>query len=155
MTCDDPELPGESNLALLAAEALCHYIGERRGANIHVSKNIPVAAGLGGGSADAAAALRALNRLWETGLSDIQLQEIAAGVGSDVPFLVNGGTALVQGRGEDVKLLPNANLDWLLLASPESTDRGQNGIDVLPNGPVYVHARRVVPQTCRSNHRRR
>ena len=65
VTCDDPELPGESNLALLAAEALCHYIGERRGALIHVSKNIPVAAGLGGGSADAAAALRALNRLWE------------------------------------------------------------------------------------------
>ena len=78
VTCDDPELPGESNLALLAAEALCRYIGERRGAHIHVSKNIPVAAGLGGGSADAAAALRALNRLWETGLSDSQLQDIAA-----------------------------------------------------------------------------
>ena len=128
VTCDDPELPGESNLALLAAEALCRYTGERRGAHIHVSKNIPVAAGLGGGSADAAAALRALNRLWETGLSDSQLQEIAAGVGSDVPFLVNGGTALVQGRGEDVKLLPNANLDWLLLASPKSTIEGKTAL---------------------------
>ena len=128
VTCDDPELPGESNLALLAAEALCRYTGERRGAHIHVSKNIPVAAGLGGGSADAAAALRALNRLWETGLSGSQLQEIAAEVGSDVPFLVNGGTALVQGRGEDVKLLPNASLDWLLLASPESPIEGKTAM---------------------------
>ena len=128
MTCDDPELPGESNLALLAAEALCHYIGERRGAHIHVSKNIPVAAGLGGGSADAAAALRALNRLWVTGLSDSQLQEIAAGVGSDVPFLVNGGTALLQGRGQDVKPLPNANLDWLLLASPATPIEGKTAL---------------------------
>ena len=104
------------------------YTGERRGAHIHVSKNIPVAAGLGGGSADAAAALRALNRLWETGLSDSQLQDIAAGVGSDVPFLINGGTALVQGRGQDVKPLPNANIDWLLVASPESTIEGKTAL---------------------------
>ena len=128
VTCDDPELAGETNLALQAAEAMCNYIGERRGAHIHVSKNIPVAAGLGGGSADAAAALRALNRLWQTGLSDDQLQDIAAEVGSDVPVLINGGTALVQGRGEDVKLLPNANLDWLLLASPASTIEGKTAL---------------------------
>ena len=121
VTCDDPEVPDEVNLALSAAEALCRYVGKRRGAHIHVSKNIPVAAGLGGGSADAAAALRALNRLWQTALTDAQLQEVAAEVGSDVPVLINGGTALVQGRGEDVKPLPNANLDWLLLASPAST----------------------------------
>ena len=118
VSCDDPSVPDESNLAIAAAEALCRYVGERRGARIHISKKIPVAAGLGGGSADAAAALRALDRLWQTGLSADQLQEIGAQVGSDVPVLINGGTALVQGRGEDVKPLPNANLDWLLLASP-------------------------------------
>ena len=128
VACDDPQVPSESNLALVAAEALRRNTGERRGAHIHISKNIPVAAGLGGGSADAAAALRALNRLWRTELSDIQLQDIAAGVGSDVPFLINGGTALVQGRGQDVKPLPNANIDWLLVASPESTIEGKTAL---------------------------
>ena len=128
VSCDDPGVPDEVNLALSAAKALCRYVGERRGARIHVSKKIPVAAGLGGGSADAAAALRALDRLWQTGLSDARLQEVAAEVGSDVPVLINGGTALVQGRGEDVKPLPNANLDWLLLASPASTIEGKTAL---------------------------
>ena len=128
VTCDDPSVPDESNLAMTAAEALCRYVGEGRGAHIHISKKIPVAAGLGGGSADAAATLRALDRLWQQGLSSAQLQEIAAEVGSDVPVLINGGTALVQGRGEDVKPLPNANLDWLLLASPASTIDGKTAL---------------------------
>ena len=128
VSCDDPSVPDESNLAIAAAEALCRYIGERRGAHIHVSKKIPVAAGLGGGSADAAATLRALDRLWHTGLTGDQLQEIAMEVGSDVPVLINGGTALVQGRGEDVKPLPNANLDWLLLASPPSDIDGKTAL---------------------------
>ncbi len=128
VSCDDPSVPDDVNLALSAAKALRRYVGERRGAHIHVSKKIPVAAGLGGGSADAAAALRALNRLWQTGLSDAQLQEVAAEVGSDVPVLIYGGTALVQGRGEDVKPLPNANLDWLLLASPASTIEGKTAV---------------------------
>ena len=133
MTCDDPELPGESNLALLAAEALCRYTGERRGAHIHVSKNIPVAAGLGGGSADAAAALRALNRLWETCLTDIQLQVIAAGIGSDVPFLVNGGTALVAGQGRGCKAAAKRKPRLAAVGVTGKPDRGQNGNDVLPH----------------------
>ena len=128
VSCDDPSVPDESNLAIAAAEALCRYVGERRGARIHISKKIPVAAGLGGGSADAAATLRALDRLWGTGLSCEQLQEIGAQVGSDVPVLINGGTALVQGRGEDVKPLPNADLYWLLLASPPSNVEGKTGL---------------------------
>lgn len=128
VTCDDPEVPDESNLAMTAAEALCGYVGERRGAHIRIVKNIPVAAGLGGGSADAAAALRALNRLWQTGLSTVQLQEIGAEVGSDVPVLIDGGTALMQGRGEDVKPLPNANLAWLLVASPASAVEGKTAL---------------------------
>ena len=128
VTCDDPAVPDESNLAVAAADALCRYVGERRGAHIHVAKKIPVAAGLGGGSADAAAALRALDRLWQTGLSSDQLQEIAADVGSDVPVLINGGTTLVQGRGEDVKPLPNANLDYLLLASLPSNIDGKTAL---------------------------
>ena len=128
VTCDDPEVPIESNLALAAAEEFCRFVGERRGARIHISKKIPVAAGLGGGSADAAATLRALNRLWKTGLSSGQLQGIGAEVGSDVPVLIDGGTALVQGRGEDVKPLPTANLDWLLVASPTSAVEGKTAL---------------------------
>lgn len=128
VTCDDPSVPDESNLAVSAAEALCQYVGEDRGARIRISKSIPVAAGLGGGSADAAATLRALNKLWRTGLTDDQLRDIASDVGSDVPVLINGGTALVQGRGEDVKSLPAANLDWLLLASPSSAIEGKTAL---------------------------
>lgn len=74
---------------------------------------------MGGGSSDAAATLRALNRLWGLGLSDSDLVEVGAEIGSDVPFLVRGGTALVQGRGENVTPLPPANLDWILVLSPD------------------------------------
>ena len=129
VACDDPQVPSESNLALVAAEALRRNTGERRGAHIHISKNIPVAAGTrrwfsrrGCGFAGVKPAVA------KPELSDIQLQDIAAGVGSDVPFLINGGTALVQGRGQDVKPLPNANIDWLLVASPESTIEGKTAL---------------------------
>ena len=119
VTCDDPSIAGEANLAHRAAEALRQQAGVRYGARISITKRIPVAAGLGGGSADAAATLRALNRLWRTGLNTTQLAEIGATVGSDVPFLVHGGTALVQGRGERITSLPDADLGWVILLCPD------------------------------------
>jgi 4-diphosphocytidyl-2-C-methyl-D-erythritol kinase len=78
-----------------------------------------VSAGLGGGSTDAAAALRGLNRLWKLGLSNDELTEIAADVGSDVPFLIRGGTALVQGRGEEVTPITAAKIPRFLILTPE------------------------------------
>ena len=91
----------------------------RSGARISIAKRIPVAAGLGGGSSDAAATLVALNRLWRLGLSTGELTALAAQLGSDVPFLLQGGTAMVSGRGERVAPLPPADLEWLVIASPE------------------------------------
>ncbi len=104
--CDSPELSGEANLVWKAAEALARSRGIQPRANIHVQKRIPIAMGLGGGSSDAAAALRALNDFWELSASTGELAEIAAEIGSDVSFFLYGGTALAEGRGELVSPLP-------------------------------------------------
>ncbi|MEJ3742132.1 4-(cytidine 5'-diphospho)-2-C-methyl-D-erythritol kinase [Actinomycetes bacterium KLBMP 9797] len=92
----------ESNLVIRAARALAQRVGVPAHARLHLRKQIPLAAGLAGGSADAAAALVACDALWGTGLSRDELAGVAAELGSDVPFLVYGGTALGTGRGESV-----------------------------------------------------
>ena len=122
--CSDELLAGDDNLVVRAAEVLRQEVGASAGARIMLRKGIPVAAGLGGGSADAAATLRGLNRLWELGLSEGELVEIGAKVGSDVPFLVGGGTALVSGRGELLERLPDPEIDWVVIVSPSVADDG-------------------------------
>ena len=104
--CDSPELSGESNLVWKAATELARNRGIQPRARISIQKRIPVAMGLGGGSSDAAAALRALNELWELSATTGELAEIAAQIGSDVSFFLWGGTALAEGRGEIVSPLP-------------------------------------------------
>jgi 4-diphosphocytidyl-2-C-methyl-D-erythritol kinase len=116
-----------SNLAWKAASALVQAAGLRGSAvAIRISKRIPVAAGLAGGSADAAAALLACNELWQTGLSQRELSELAAGLGSDVPFALLGGTAVGRGRGEQLTpALASGSYHWALafghegLSTPE------------------------------------
>ena len=117
--CNDPSLAGEANLAHRAAEALRKQAPAGLGALITITKRIPVAAGLGGGSSDAAAVLRALNRVWGLGLPHERLAAIGAAVGSDVPFLVHGGAAHVRGRGEQVTRLPPADLGLLVVLCPD------------------------------------
>ena len=110
------EVPqGEDNLVMKAARKLAEAAGERRGANIVLHKTIPVAAGLGGGSSDAAAVLRALDQLWELGLGKERLSEIGAGVGSDVPALVQGGPVISRGRGEIVEPIEVALETWWVI----------------------------------------
>ncbi|MFV2085772.1 4-(cytidine 5'-diphospho)-2-C-methyl-D-erythritol kinase [Micromonospora sp. LOL_021] len=92
----------DSNLVLRAARALAAHARVPAHARLHLRKPIPLAAGLAGGSADAAAALVACDELWGTGLSRDDLAGLAAGLGSDVPFLLHGGTALGTGRGEAI-----------------------------------------------------
>jgi len=106
----------EDDLVLRAAALLDG--GGGRGARIHLAKRIPVAGGLGGGSSDAAATLRGLNELWRLGLGGGRLVEMAAGLGSDVPFFLAGGTALVEGRGERIAPLPDAAPAWLVVLAP-------------------------------------
>ena len=116
--CSDGSLSGYDNLVVRAAEVLRRVAGTKRGARISLEKRIPVAAGLGGGSADAAAALRGLNRLWELGMSEGELVEAAVDVGSDVPFLVSGGTSLARGRGDILERLPAPEHGWFVIVSP-------------------------------------
>jgi 4-diphosphocytidyl-2-C-methyl-D-erythritol kinase len=118
LSSSDPELADDSNLALRAARALQEQTGTRAGVHIHLDKRIPVAAGLGGGSSDAAASIIALQRLWKLSLDCEQMVNLAAGVGSDVPFFLYSGTALVGGRGERVVRLPRAAAAWYLLVKP-------------------------------------
>jgi 4-diphosphocytidyl-2-C-methyl-D-erythritol kinase len=115
-----PAVPlGPANLAVRAAVALARATGRRGkgagGVRIEIRKRIPVAAGLAGGSADAAAALVACNELWRTGLSTADLADIGARIGSDVPFALNGGTAVGLGRGERLTTaLVSGNYHWVL-----------------------------------------
>ena len=112
-------LEGPRNLAYRAAVALAAEAGRAHlGARIRLEKEIPAGMGLGGGSSDAAAVLRGLNRLWRLDLPLDALVRVAAGVGSDVPFLLHGGAALVTGRGERVAPLPDsAPLECTLFVS--------------------------------------
>jgi 4-diphosphocytidyl-2-C-methyl-D-erythritol kinase len=104
----------ESNLVLRAASALADRVNARGFAEIVLEKRVPVAAGLGGGSADAAATLKALNELWGAGLDEPELLEVAADVGSDVPALLAGGSVFVRGRGERLVPVRMAGLNLAL-----------------------------------------
>ncbi|MGN7388798.1 4-(cytidine 5'-diphospho)-2-C-methyl-D-erythritol kinase [Sporosarcina sp. SAFN-015] len=106
------------NLAYQAADLLRRKYGIRDGVEITLDKKIPVAAGLAGGSSDAAATLRGLNRLWNLQLSADELAELGAKIGSDVSFCVHGGTALAKGRGEKIQHLPAPPNCWVILAKP-------------------------------------
>ena len=121
LTCDDPALGvGPDNLVLKAAARLRAETGCAAGAQIRLTKRVPWAAGLGGGSSDAAAALEGLNELWKLGLSPAALARIGAGIGSDVPFFLNGPAAWCSGRGEVVTPAPVGRpLDLVLVKPPE------------------------------------
>ncbi len=116
VVCSDESLNGCRNLAWRAADMLRRETGAADGARVHIEKRIPAAAGLGGGSSDAAATLVGLNRLWRLGLSNDKLRALAAELGSDVPFLIEGGTAIAVGRGERIRRLPTPPLTWFVLA---------------------------------------
>ncbi len=121
--CDEAELSGERNLAWKAGAALAERAGIVPRAHIRIEKRIPVASGLGGGSADAAATLVGLNRLWRLDLSGEDLAMVAARLGSDVPFLLTGGTALGTGRGDEITPLPQLTaLEMLLVVPAESME---------------------------------
>jgi 4-diphosphocytidyl-2-C-methyl-D-erythritol kinase len=119
VSCDNEEITPEVNLATKAVNLLRDKANIEVGATISIEKHIPVSAGLGGGSTDAAATLRGLNKLWNLGMSLDELTEVAAEIGSDVPFLVRGGTSLVQGRGEDVTPLTPAKIPRILILTPD------------------------------------
>ncbi len=110
LTCSDPTLPtGEGNLATMAVRALEKRTGKTFSLNIHIEKEIPSGAGLGGGSSDAAAVLRAINQMADLSLSNDELADVAAEIGSDVPFFVYDSSCDCTGRGEIVTPLTGFN----------------------------------------------
>lgn len=109
---------GEENLVLRAAVALNRHAGTHNGARMALTKRIPARAGLGGGSADCATALRALNDLWGLGLSEAALLDIGLSLGADVPFCLTGGLAVVRGIGEDIAPVSGAPSIPLVLVVP-------------------------------------
>ncbi len=149
ITCSEPALPAdESNIAHKAATAFFKGAGlEGKGLNIHIEKRIPLAAGLAGGSADAAAVIAGLNRLFDTSLSEKRLCEIGLSVGSDVPFCLTGGTMLVQDTGGVLTSLPALPPCTIVLAKPDSgvsTKWAYNAYDACeyvrhPDGPVMLY----------------
>lgn len=117
-SCDRPDFVIEASLVSRAAALLQERSGFSKGATIEINKRTPFAAGLGGDSSDAAAVLQGLNRLWRLGLATAELTELATRLGSDVPFFLHGGTALVEGRGERVTPLPQLPHRWVVLVIP-------------------------------------
>lgn len=121
LRCSEPGIPTDhTNLVMKAALALRERFPEAasRGALLELEKRTPAGAGMGGGSVDGAAALVLLSRLWGLNASQDELAELAAGLGSDVPFFLHGGTALARGRGEQLSPLPTPPL-WFVLLRPD------------------------------------
>jgi 4-diphosphocytidyl-2-C-methyl-D-erythritol kinase len=127
---------GPDNLAAIAAAALRDVLGVSAGVRLAIRKVIPVAGGMAGGSADAAAALLACNAIWGGGLSRDELAEIAADIGSDVPFLLHGGNAMGGGRGEQVSpILAKGSYYWAVAVAEQG----------LPTPDVFAEFDRLNP----------
>lgn len=138
VTCNDASIPtGRGNLAVEAALALANFVGlrasvesdagprasvetdacPRASVEMDMEKRIPVAAGLGGGSADAAAVLIGLNHLWKLGLGRRELMAVGESLGADIPFCVTGGTGIIRGKGERIELLPTPDDLWFVVVT--------------------------------------
>ncbi len=117
--CSHPRVPlGPNNLSHQAAKLFLEVTGIKTGVEIRIQKNIPIRAGLGGGSANGAATLFGLNKLFQTNIPQAHLLEWASQLGADVPFFLIGGTALVRGKGERIHPLPSIKGGWLVLFYP-------------------------------------
>ena len=138
----------ESNIVVQAAVALAEAIGHDGAAAFHIHKNIPVGGGMGGGSADAAAALVALNELWGNQADTHTLHTIAAGVGADVPFALHGGSALGRGNGSSLEALNSSEFFWVLLPIDHhlSTPEVYARFDALTGGNVEELPNELPPQ---------
>src|ERR1051325_10918976 len=118
-----------NNLVVRAARAMHKAFGDRRAVRIRLTKNLPIASGIGGGSADAAATLRGVVRLWDLAATDSEIRRIAAELGSDVPVCLRSAPSWMAGRGERVSALPALPAMWMVLVNP--------GV-AIPTGNVFA-----------------
>ena len=135
VTCDMYEIKQQDNIAYKAAELFFEKFGIPGGANITIKKNIPAPAGLGGGSADAAAVLLALNKLYGAGATDTDLEKIALKLGADVPFFIKGGCRRAEGIGEVLTDLSPLKKGYILLAIAEQKLSTCEMYQIIDNNP--------------------
>ncbi len=149
MTCDKDTLPvDENNLCIKAAKLLKEEFGFEGGVTINLKKRIPIAAGMAGGSADAAAVLKAVNQLYDLGLSKKELMKRGLTLGADIPYCIMGGTALAEGIGEELTRLSPMPDTLILIAKPPvdvSTGQVYKALDALdsyehPNIDALIHS---------------
>jgi 4-diphosphocytidyl-2-C-methyl-D-erythritol kinase len=122
---DVPGVPAERDLVVRSARALQAACGTRLGVDIELEKHIPMGAGLGGGSSDAATTLRVLNRLWSAGLDEEALRRLGLSLGADVPFFLFGRTAWVEGVGERLRPLAWPRRWYAVLVPPVAVPTGE------------------------------
>jgi 4-diphosphocytidyl-2-C-methyl-D-erythritol kinase len=146
-TVDVSGVPADDrNLALRAARLIAQKIGYDGGVHLDIVKHVPVAGGMGGGSADAAAALVACDALWGADLGAAQLHQLAARLGADVPFALMGGTAIGTGRGDELSpALAKGRFDWVVVPSTAglSTPEVYAHLDAMRARPDIVSSRRA------------
>lgn len=151
LTCNIAELQSEKNLVYKAAMSLKKYTGYAAGANINLTKNIPMQAGLGGGSSNAATTLIGLNELWNTGISQQELTSLAAQIGSDVPFFLMGEAALAQGRGELLTPIPDScNFNIVIVKPTAGLDTGS--VYKIFNAPPFSDKNHLQQETAMMMH---
>lgn len=140
ISTDSGELPtGEDNLIYRAVKLLFDKYGIVEGVHIHLQKNIPVAAGMAGGSSDAAATLKGINEIFHLGQGLEELKEMGVAIGADVPYCVMGGTALAEGIGEKLTVLPSPPDCFLLVAKPDINVSTKYVYEHLDEGEGYEH----------------
>ncbi len=140
ITTDSGELPvNEDNLIYKAARLLMENCSVEAGTEIHLEKHIPIAAGMAGGSSDAAATLQGLNELFALGLTQEQLRQLGVRIGADVPYCIMGGTALAEGIGEILTPLPPAPRCSLVIARPDIQVSTRYVYEHLDGGDMWMH----------------
>ena len=139
LTCTDPTLPvDDSNLIVKAAKLLIHEYEIKQNIHIHLTKRIPVGAGLAGGSSNCAATLRGVNELFQLNIPKGKLMEYGASLGADVPFCLTGGTALAEGIGEKITPLPHHPNCYIVVVCPNihvATATAYSRLDAVKNRP--------------------
>ena len=140
LTTDSESLTsGQDNLVWKAARLMKEHYGISQGLRIHLKKNIPIAAGMAGGSTDAAAVMKGINRMFDLGCTLKELMELGVAIGADVPYCVMGGTALAEGIGEKLTALPPAPDCYVLVAKPDISVSTKYVYEHLDLGKIQSH----------------
>jgi 4-diphosphocytidyl-2-C-methyl-D-erythritol kinase len=152
LTCDNPDIPTDgSNLVINAAEALRERYAVKAGAAIHLKKRIPSPGGLGGGSSNAAVTLIGLSRIWNLNTPREVLADIAAKLGSDVPFFLYGGSALGTGRGELVEPIDDKPQEYMIVVTPGCEVPTKDAYASIKASNLTLNDSNRILQICRVN----